>query len=149
MTVRRTSKTSSANSPAASESLPEAELEVLARLHELGEAEASVIRRRLEPLRPLSHASVMTLLGRLEVKGLVGKRKADVGKAFVFFATRSPEATYRNVVGRMLQRVFDNDPVALVASAFGARTPKAEELDRLKALVAAMEAEDAGGEDER
>ena len=143
MTERRVKKLEAGTG----ESLPEAELDVLARLHELGEAEASVIRQRLETLRPLSHASVMTLLGRLEAKGLVGHRKASVGKAFVFFPKRSAEATYRNVAGRMLERVFADDPVALVSSAFGARAPRADEIERLKALVEAMEAHSESGGD--
>lgn len=123
------------------EPLPEAELEVLVRLHQAGEAEASEIRRRLTPVRPLSHASVMTLLGRLEAKGLVRRRKAEVGKAFVFSATLDPEITYRSVVGRMLERVFADDPVALVSSLFGARAPNERELERLKTLVEKLHAE--------
>lgn len=118
-----------------SDSLPQAELEVLARLHELGEAEASEIRRRLEPLRPLSHASVMTLLGRLEGRGLVTRRKAEVGKAFVFSPTEQAQKVYGGVVGRLLERVFANDPIALVSSLFGAKAPTAEDLARLEELV--------------
>ena len=128
--------------------LPEAELDVLARLHELGEAEASEIRSRLEPIRPLSHASVMTLLTRLEAKGLVTRRKADRGKAFVFSATRSPEETHQNVVGRVLERVFLDDPVALVSSLFGARPPSAEELDRMAQIVESMQENSADDDPE-
>lgn len=122
------------------EPLPEAELEVLVRLHQAGEAEASEIRRRLAPVRPLSHASVMTLLGRLEAKGLVRRRKAEVGKAFVYSATRDPETTYRGVIGRVLERVFAGDPVALVSSLFGARAPNEQQLERLRSLVEELEA---------
>jgi len=125
-----------------SESLPEAELEVLARLQEVGEAQASEIRQRLQPLRPLSHASVMTLLGRLQAKGLVTRRKAEVGKAFVFSPTRKAREAYRDVVGRLLERVFANDPVALVSSLFGAKQPTAEELARLEALVERLHEEE-------
>lgn len=126
------------------DALPEAELEVLVRLHEAGEAEASEIRRRLEPMRPLSHASVMTLLGRLEEKGLVTRRKADVGKAFVYTPTRSPEKTYQGVVQRVLERVFANDPVALVSSLFGARAPNEKELQRLSRLIEEMASRSKG-----
>ena len=121
-----------------SDMLPEAELEVLARLHEAGEAEASEIRRRLAPLRPLSHASVMTLLGRLRDRGLVTRRKADVGKAFVYRPTEKASATYGGVLGRLVERVFGNDPVALVSSLFGGRSPSAEEVARLEELVESL-----------
>ena len=113
---------------------------MLACVHEMGEAEATQIRQRLEPFRPLSHASVVTLLRRLEAKGIVTRRKADVGKAFVYSATRAPEETYRQVVGRMVERVFGGDPVALVTSLFGARAPSEAQLERLDALVEELHA---------
>lgn len=108
---------------------------MLARLHELGEAEASEIRRKMEALRPLSHASVMTLLGRLEAKSLVSRRKGEVGKAFLYSPTRHAQETYQSVVGRLMERVFANDPVALVSSLFGAKKPTAKQLTRLQDLI--------------
>ena len=94
--------------------LPEAELELLSCLYDAGEAEASELRRRLEKLRPLAHASVVTLLGRLQKRGLVDRRKADVGKAFVYFPTRAAESTFKGLMGRLLERVFHDDAVSMV-----------------------------------
>jgi predicted transcriptional regulator len=119
--------------------LPEAELEVLALLHRLGEAEAADLRAALQPRRPMTHASVLTLLGRLEQRSLVGRRKADAGKAFVYFATRHPEQTYRSVVGRVAERVFLDDRIGLVSSLFGAKPPSDDEISRLRELVDELE----------
>ncbi len=115
--------------------LPEAELEVLACLHHLGQAEASEVRIALEKHRPMTHASVVTLLRRLEGRRLVSRRKADVGKAYVYFATEEPERTYRSVVERVAARVFNDDRIGLVSSLFGKKPPTAKELERLQALV--------------
>jgi predicted transcriptional regulator len=115
--------------------LPEAELEVLAALQALGEAPTSEIRRWLEPFRPMSHASVSTLLNRLEGKALVRRRKAEIGKAFLFSPTGDPSATLGRAASRVLHRLFGNDSASLVASLFGRHEPSLEEIGRVKRLV--------------
>jgi predicted transcriptional regulator len=119
--------------------LPEAEMEVLSVLHARGEADARQIREELSAFRPMSHASVLTLLGRLEAKELVTRRKGEVGKAFVYSATKSPKPMYRTLMKRMVRRIFANDPAQVVASLFDAKPPTAEELRQIRELVEKME----------
>ena len=121
--------------------LPEAEMEVLAVLHARGEADARQVREALAAFRPMSHASVLTLLGRLEAKELVTRRKGEVGKAFVYAAAKSPKPMYRSLLRRVVRRIFSNDPAQLVASLFDARPPSADELRQIRELVEAMEKE--------
>jgi predicted transcriptional regulator len=116
--------------------LPDAELDVLTGLQRLGQATAAELRRELEPLRPMAHGSVVTLLNRLEAKDLVTRWKGDVGKAFVYRATQRREVTTRPLLRHMLQRVFGGDKLALVASLFETRPPTAKELEELERLVA-------------
>jgi BlaI family transcriptional regulator, penicillinase repressor len=116
--------------------LPEAELEVLACLHRQGEATAREIREELWAQRPLAHGSVLTLLGRLERKSLVSRRKGPEGKAFLYTPTRQASATVRPILKRLLNRVFDGNPVDLVSSLFETRPPTLRELDELQRLVA-------------
>lgn len=121
--------------------LPEAEMEVLAVLHARGEADARAVREALAAFRPMSHASVLTLLGRLEAKELVTRRKADVGKAFVYAPAKSPKPMYRSLLRRVVRRIFSNDPAQLVASLFDAKPPTADELRQIRELVESMEKE--------
>jgi BlaI family transcriptional regulator, penicillinase repressor len=121
--------------------LPEAEMEVLAVLHARGEADARAVREALATFRPMSHASVLTLLGRLEAKELVTRRKADVGKAFVYAPAKSPKPMYRSLLRRVVRRIFSNDPAQLVASLFDAKPPTADELRQIRELVESMEKE--------
>lgn len=118
--------------------VPDAELDVLQCLHRLREATAADIRRELERVRPMAHGSTVTLLNRLERKGLVTHWKGSVGKAFVYRATRTLEATTRPLLRNMLQRAFGGDKLALVASLFETRPPTAQELDDLERLVAEL-----------
>ncbi len=115
--------------------LPDAELEVLACLWQQNEATARQVREAIADYRPLAHASVVTLLGRLEAKGLVSRRKADVGKAFVYTPTLPASRTFRTVLGDVLQRIFRGDGVAMVASLFETKPPTQDELVELQALL--------------
>jgi BlaI family transcriptional regulator, penicillinase repressor len=115
--------------------VPDAELEVLATLQRRGEATARELREDLHAQRPMAHGSVLTLLGRLERRGLVTKRKGRVGKAFVYTPTRDASTSVRPVLKRLLNRVFDGNPVDLMSSLFETRPPTARELADLQRLL--------------
>jgi BlaI family penicillinase repressor len=115
--------------------LPEAEQDVLGVLYELGDATAREIRERLEPRRPLAHASVVTLLNRLEEKRLVRRRPSQRGKAFLFSPTRERTRTFGPLLSRLANRVFHGDHVALVASLFESHPPDAKEIAELEHLL--------------
>ncbi len=115
--------------------IPEAELEVLASLDRLGGATARQLRETMRSYRPMAHGSVMTLLKRLESRGLVGHRKASSGKAFLFHPTDEARSTYADVLERLRERIFDGDPVALMASLFDAAPPDADQIAELQALI--------------
>jgi BlaI family transcriptional regulator, penicillinase repressor len=117
------------------QSLPDAELEVLACLWRVGESTARDVREAIKGYRPLSHSAVSTLLSRLQEKGLVCRRKGPVGKAFLFRAADRPKRTRRKLVGDLLERVFGGDALAVVSSLFETRPPSAAELDRLQQLL--------------
>ena len=85
--------------------------------------------------RPMAHGSMVTLLYRLEAKGLVTRRKAKVGKAFIFMPTQGPEPTYRKILKSLLHRLFGGNGVCLVASLFEGQPPTPEELDELQKLI--------------
>jgi len=114
-------------------------MEILALLQRHGEAEARDLRDLLAPFRPMSHASVLTLLGRLEAKGLVSRRKAERGKSYVYSPARKVQPLVRHLLRRVMHRLFADDPASLVASLFEAKRPTAIELDRIRALVEEME----------
>ena len=115
------------------EAIPEAELEVLAVLKRLGEAESSAIREGLASLRPLAHSSVMTLLQRLEKRGLVKRRPGSRGKAFLYSLRRS--SGLKDHLRRLSTRLFGDDRVRLVSTLFDGEPPTKDELTELTRLV--------------
>lgn len=127
-------------------SLPEAELDVLSCVLQRGKVTAREIREALVEARPMAHASVVTLLTRLEAKGLLRKEKAAQGKAFVYEATQKPGTVYRSLVGGMLDRVFGGNGLAMAHSLFETQAPNAEEIDQLQTLLDELRVKGAGGE---
>lgn len=117
--------------------LPGAEMDVLGTLYRRGEATAREVREDLAAARPMAHGSVVTLLRRLEGRGLVTRRKGPVGKAFLFAPTRKQMTTVRPMLKRLVDRVFAGDPAALVASLFETRPPTASELREIESLLRA------------
>ena len=121
--------------------IPEAESDVLAALFDAEEATARQVRETLAKKRPMAHGTVVTLLRRLEDRGLVKRRKADQGKAFVYTPTKAHARTFGPAVTSLMQRAFGGKPAALVASLFESRRPSNEEIDELEALVARLKGE--------
>ena len=130
-----------------SERIPDAELEVLACVQRLDGATARAIREAIAGFRPLSHSSVMTLLGRLEERGLVRREPSpEGGRELVFQATASRDEALEPILRRLVNRVFEGDAVGLMASLYGGRRPDAEELDRLAALLEELRAGGPGAD---
>ena len=115
--------------------IPDAEADVLGVLFEAGESTARQIREALARKRPMAHGTVVTLLKRLEERGLVRRRKGDEGKAFIYRPAKEHARTFGPLVSSLVQRAFGGRPTALVASLFETRVPSTQEIDELEALV--------------
>jgi predicted transcriptional regulator len=124
--------------------LPDAELDVMACLWRGGSLTARQLREALADKRPMAHASVCTLLKRLEDKGLVSRSKGNVGKAFVYQAVARVGATRRRLLGDLLDRLFGGSGVALVSSLLESRPPTGRELDELQSLLNDLRRQKAG-----
>lgn len=135
MAKKRKKKTRGSNSKAASESVPSAELDVLACLWQEGPVTARRIREMMRKYRPMAHGSVVTLLTRLEDKGMVSKKKGNVGKAFLFSASRKPEPMYRKLTKEMVNRVFAGNVGTMVCALFDAQPPTKAELVGIQKAV--------------
>jgi len=84
----------------------------------------------------MEHASVLTLMNRLEGKKLLVKEKAPKGKAFIYRPTEESARAYGNMFKDMVGRVFGGDRLAFMNSFFETNKPSAEELDAMEDLLA-------------
>jgi predicted transcriptional regulator len=117
------------------EDLPDSELEVLACLWNGGEATAAEIRRRLASQRPMSHGALLSLLNRLSEKGLITRRKSGQGKAFAFRAAYQAAPTYRRLLKKLTERVFNDNPIALVSCLLETYSPDEDDLKQIRQLL--------------
>ena len=89
------------------------ELECLSVLWPIGEGTVRDIHRALAASRPRAYTTVLTIMDRLEQKGIVTRRK--VGKAFHYQARLSAEEARLKAVEKIVEGFFDGSPEALAA----------------------------------
>ncbi|MCU0226703.1 MAG: BlaI/MecI/CopY family transcriptional regulator [Bryobacterales bacterium] len=92
--------------PTTAEELPPPlELACLNVLWRVESANVSEVREALLPGRPLAYTTVMTLLDRLEKRGLVARQKQ--GRSFRYHATVARPLLQRLAVEQLVERLFD------------------------------------------
>ncbi|HPF40786.1 MAG TPA: BlaI/MecI/CopY family transcriptional regulator [Phycisphaerae bacterium] len=129
MAKKRRKKTKSARAAVeVVDTLPPAELDVLSCVWRENPVTARRIREMMLKHRPMAHGSVVTLLTRLEAKGLVTKDKGPVGKAFLFKPLKKPEAVQKRLVKDMVDHVFGGDTGAMICAVLDANPPTADEV---------------------
>jgi predicted transcriptional regulator len=109
------------------------ELECLSVLWPLGECTVRDIHRALAASRPRAYTTVMTIMDRLEQKGIVARRK--VGRAFHYQATLSAEEARLKAVEKIVEGFFDGSPEALAAHLSSQGGPARESISSLPTLV--------------
>ncbi len=117
------------------DTLPPAELDVLSCVWRESPVTARRIREMILKQRPMAHGSVVTLLTRLEAKGLVTKDKGPVGKAFLFRPLKKPEAVQKKLVREMITNVFGGDTGAMVCAALDANAPTVDEIASIQTAL--------------
>jgi len=97
--------------PAAKTRLPQLELDCLRVLWKNPGASVAEVRAALG--RPLAYTTVMTILDRMSVKGVVERRKN--GRAYSYRPLLDMESARQEAVARLLANLFENDREALLS----------------------------------
>jgi predicted transcriptional regulator len=116
----------------------ERELQILKVLWDRGEATVREVYEAMREQAPIVQNTVQAFLRLMEQKGLVAHRTE--GRSFVYRARLPHARTKKDLVSGLLDTVFDGAIDQLVASAFAAKRPRPEELQRLRELLAQAEA---------
>ena len=111
----------------------ERELEILKILWDVGEASVREVYERMSQSVPIVQNTVQAFLRTMEEKGLVRHRVE--GRTFIYRPVPQKDQTQKNLVGGVLERVFDGAIDQLVQSALSLRKPTREELDKLEELI--------------
>ena len=113
--------------------LTDVELELMLILWRLGEATVHAVLEQLPPGRVLAYTSASTIIRILEKKGFVHSRKQ--GKAHLYAPCVDKEEYESRTLGHVVDRLFDNTPVALVARLIDSGTLSPDEIADLKRLL--------------
>jgi BlaI family penicillinase repressor len=116
--------------------LGDLQLAILRALWDHGEAAVADVHEALRD-RGLALTTIATMLRKMEEKDLVAHR--ENGRQFLYRAKVDPDLVQRNLVGDLVTRLFDGDPLALVNHLLRAGEIDLAELDDLRRQVAAAE----------
>ena len=119
-------------------SLGDLQLAILHALWDSGEAPVAAVHEALRG-RGLALTTIATMLRKMEEKQLVSHR--ENGRQFLYRAEVDPELVQKNLVGDLVTRLFDGDPMALVNHLLRAGDIELDELEDLQRAVAEAEQE--------
>src|SRR5688500_9498090 len=126
------------------DNLPDAELDVIAWLWRHGPGTAREVREGLASRRSMTDGAMVTLLRRLEGKGLLTRSKKR-GQPYVFTPASKPQPTYRRLVRNLADRLFGGDSAQLVVSLFEGRPPTSAELDKIERAIEELRLKEVRG----
>ncbi len=111
------------------------ELALLEVLWQGGPATAQEARERLRGKGRPTPSTVLTVLRRMEAKGMLAREK--VSRSHVYRAVVDRVSIRRRTLRDLLAHLFDDSPEELVAQLVSDRKLTAKELQRIEALLAA------------
>ena len=111
----------------------ELELEILKILWERGPLSGQEVRKALAGFRKLAYTSVMTIMGIMEGKGYLRRKK--VRARFIYSARVSEQATTKRILKDVVHRVFDGSVAAVMVRLLETSDLDPEELEKLRELI--------------
>lgn len=117
--------------------LTDVELELMTIVWSLGEAAVADVLENLPSGRDLAYTSVSTILRILEQKGVLKARKEGRGHIYIPLVKKADYEA--RALKHVVERVFENEPVALVRQLIGQSELKLDDLKEIKALIEKME----------
>lgn len=117
--------------------LTEVELELMSILWRLGEGSVSDVQGELPKGRELAYTSVSTILRILEQKEILKTRKE--GRGHIYIPVLQKPDFEAKTVKHVVERVFDNTPIALVRQLVKTNQLKSDDIAELKALIQKLE----------
>jgi len=115
----------------------ETELEILNILWQLGPSTVRQVHEALER-HGLAYTTVLSMLQIMYQKGLVSRDDSE--RAHVFKPALSKNQTQRQILGKLLQRVFGGSATELVMQALGSAKPSSpEDIRKIRTLLDELE----------
>jgi predicted transcriptional regulator len=117
-----------------SPALTDAEARVMAVLWQMKTATVAHVVSALRRKHPVTYSTAQTMLRILETKGYVTHEK--VTRAFIYRPLIDEQQARRRALRQIVRRLFDGSPSLLVLNVLDDEQIDAEELKRVKKLIA-------------
>ncbi|HEV7389028.1 MAG TPA: BlaI/MecI/CopY family transcriptional regulator [Gemmatimonadaceae bacterium] len=118
--------------------LTDLQLDIMRVLWTAGEASVADVHRALKA-RHLAHATVATLLSRLEKKGAIAH--TTEGRQFIYRPVLKQAEVRKSMMARVRDVLYAEDVPALISQLLADRDITRDELTHVKALIEAKEKE--------
>ena len=119
-------------------SLGDRELDVMAVLWDIGDGTVAEVRERLPA--DLAYTTVLTILRKLEAKGLI-RHKVE-GKAHRYYPKVAQSRARRTILGRMIDKLFDGSAEQLLAHLVDDQKLTPAQIKRMRARLDEIDSED-------
>ncbi|MEQ1904782.1 MAG: BlaI/MecI/CopY family transcriptional regulator [Pirellulaceae bacterium] len=115
----------------------DAELAILQVLWELGPTTVRQVQDRLETERGTGYTTTLKLMQIMFEKGLVDRD--DTNRSHVYSAAVTRQKTQRQMVGQLLDQVFEGSAQQLILQALSAKKSTRSELAEIRKLLDQLE----------
>ena len=115
----------------------DAELAILQVLWELGPSTVRKVQDRLETERGTGYTTTLKLMQIMFEKGLVNRD--DTNRSHVYSAAVTRQKTQRQMVGQLLDQVFEGSAQQLILQALSAKKSPRSELAEIRKLLDQLE----------
>ncbi len=120
--------------------LGDLQLAIMRVLWARGEATVRQVHAALQERRPLAPTTVATMLTKMEDKGIVAHH-VD-GRRYVYRALASELQVRRSMVGRLTERLFAGNAVAMVSHLLSEKEISGHDLETLRRLIEKYESDE-------
>ena len=111
----------------------ELELEILKILWRDGPLSGRDVRDRLAETRDLAYTSVMTVMGIMEEKAYLKRKKS--GKTFIYSPRVTEATTKKRMLADVVDRVYEGATMSVVVNLLESADIDADELKQLRELI--------------
>ena len=111
----------------------DSELEILKVLWQRGPSTVREVYETINESKPTGYTTILKLLQIMAEKGLVSRNEEL--RAHVYEAKLAQELTERQLVGDLLERLFDGSSIKLVMRALSTKKASPKELSQIREML--------------
>jgi BlaI family transcriptional regulator, penicillinase repressor len=115
----------------------EAELEILNFLWEAGPSTVRAVHEALAATKDVGYTTTLKIMQIMHDKGLL--YRTEQGRSHIYVALLGKEETQQNLLGKMVDTVFQGSAAQMVMQALGNHKTSKEELQEIRELLNNLE----------